>query len=372
MRTFGIEEELMLVDPGSGATVPVAGQVMDLYARSGSPMINPGAGVPAVALTHEFVHEQIETATAVHTTLNGLTRDIVAGRARADALARQVGARAVALGTAPLPAELHTVRLPRFEAIRNRMGLTAVQQLTCACHVHVGIESPEEGVAVLDRIRVWLPILAALSANSPFWHGTDTGYASFRTQLWGRWPTTGPTEIFGSADAYRRLVRNLLTTGVLLDEGMVYFDARLSRNYPTVEIRVPDVCLTVNNAVLIAALARALVETAARQWRSGQPPPVMPAPLLKLASWQASRHGVEADLLHPLEARPGPAKDIISLLLNRTLPALADAGDDARTEELLKALLRRGTGSSEQRNAYKDTRSFTAVVAEALKHTGTG
>ncbi|AUI52845.1 glutamate--cysteine ligase 2 [Arthrobacter crystallopoietes] len=372
MRTFGVEEELLLVDPGSGAAVPMAGQVMDLYARSDLSGIAPEAGVRAVALTHEFVQEQIETATAVHTTLHGLAEDILAGRARADFLARQVGARAIALGTAPLPAELHTVRLPRFEAIRNQLGLTAVQQLTCACHVHVGIRSPEEGVAVLDRIRVWLPALAALSANSPFWDGTDTGYASFRTQLWGRWPTTGPTEIFGSADAYRRLVRDLLATGVLLDEGMVYFDARLSRTYPTVEIRVSDVCLNAKDAVLIAALTRALVETAARQWRSGRPPPVMPAPLLKLAAWQASRHGIEAELLHPLDARPYPAEDVIGLLLDHTLPALADVGDDAWAEDLLRDLLRRGNGSRQQRNAYRDTRSFTGVVAEALKHTGTG
>ncbi|WP_205834518.1 YbdK family carboxylate-amine ligase [Crystallibacter degradans] len=323
MRTFGVEEELLLVDPGSGMAVPVARQVMDLYARSGVAGMAPEAGVRA------FVQEQIETATAVHTTLHGLAEDILAGRARADVLAPQVEATAIALGTAPLPAELHTVRLPRFEAIRNQLGLTAVQQLTCACHVHVGIESPEEGVAVLDRIRVWLPVLAALSANSPFWDGTDTGYASFRTQLWGRWPTTDPTEIFGSADAYRRLVRDLLATGVRLDEGMVYFDARLSRTYPTVAIRGlrrlsqrqrlcpyrrpgPRAGLDGSKAMAVRTAAacdpRSPAETcrlAGQQARHRSRTP----PSSGCAAFSSGRH-------HRITAQP-------------TLPALADIGDDA-------------------------------------------
>ena len=90
---------------------------------------------------------------------------------------------------------------------------------------------------------MWLPVLLALSANSPFWQGRDTGYASFRSQAWTRFPTAGPTEIFGSAAAYEARAAGLVDTGVLLDRGMIYFDARLSHKYPTVEIRVADVCL---------------------------------------------------------------------------------------------------------------------------------
>lgn len=363
------------MDPGSGAAMPVAGQLMDLHARgsttvSGSGSGGSGPGSLRAPLVHEFMHEQIETHTGVHTGLEGLAGDINAGRAWADSLAREAGARAAALGTAPLPAELHTVALPRYEAIRERMAFTAGQQLTCACHIHVGIASPDEGAAVMDRIRVWLPVLAALSANSPFWDGTDTGYASFRTQLWGRWPATGPIEILGSAGAYRRLVDALLATGVLLDEGMVYFDARLSRHYPTVEIRVADVCLRAGDAVLIASLARALVDTAARQWREGVPPPAVPAPLLRLASWQASRYGIEAELLHPLTAVPCPAREVIALFIGHVQAALAENGDETRTARLLHNLLARGTGASQQRTAFRRTGSFTDVVAESFHTPG--
>ncbi len=152
-------------------------------------------------------------------------------------------------------------------------GLTAQEQLTCGCHVHVSVESDEEGVAVLDRMRVWLPVLLALSANSPFWQGKDTRYGSYRSQVWGRWPSAGPVEIHGSAEAYHARVRSLVATGALRDEGMIYFDARLSHRYPTVEVRVADVCLDPADTVLLATLVRGLVETSAREWREGRPVP---------------------------------------------------------------------------------------------------
>ena len=151
-------------------------------------------------------------------------------------------------------------------------GLTAHEQLTCGCHVHVELSSADEGVAVLDRLGPWLAVLLALSANSPFWQGLDSSYASFRYQVWGRWPSSGPTEPFGTAEAYRETVQQMVGTGTLLDTGMVYFNARLSERYPTIEIRIADVCLRADDAVLIAALARALVETEARSWREGRPP----------------------------------------------------------------------------------------------------
>ncbi|MHA7286234.1 glutamate-cysteine ligase family protein [Arthrobacter sp. MDT3-44] len=96
----------------------------------------------------------------------------------------------------------------------QRFGLTAVEQLTCGCHVHVEIESEEEGVAVPDRIRVWLPPLLAITANSPYWNAADSGFASYRFQAWNRWPTAGPCEVFGSAKAYHAQVREILGSGV--------------------------------------------------------------------------------------------------------------------------------------------------------------
>jgi carboxylate-amine ligase len=254
-----------------------------------------------------------------------------------------------------------------------RFGLTLKEQLTCGFHVHVRVISGEEGVAVLDRIRVWLPVLLALSANSPFWQGRDSGYASFRYQAWNRWPTAGPCERFGSERAYRRHVQTLLATGVVLDEGMVYFDARLSRNHPTVEVRIADVCMEPAHATAIAAIVRALVERAAQEWRSGTPAPRLSAAQLRLAAWKASESGVEGTLLHPLLNLPCPAAEAVQALLTHIRPALAGSGDEEQVALELARILAAGTGSRRQRETMANTQSLAAVVKDAVDRThGTG
>jgi glutamate---cysteine ligase / carboxylate-amine ligase len=367
MRTFGTEEELLLIDPATGTAAPA---VADILKRAGGRGSRNG-GVGAV-LVHELKQEQIEAVTGVHTSLAGLGGAIREGRNLAGSLARQAGVRAAALGTPPLPGAFRTVPAERCHALETRFALTAVEQLTCGFHVHVGISSAAEGVAVLDRIRNWLPLLTALAVNSPFWNGVDTGYAGYRTQLWGRWPSTGPLELLGSPEAYRRLVAQLLGTGVPLDEAMLYFDARLSRNHPTVEIRVSDVCLRAGDAELIAALIRALVDTAAGQWKAGVPPVPAPASVLRLAMWQASRSGLEGELLCPDSGRPIPAAEAVAMLLDHVRPALEANGDLEQAGSLLAELVSRGTGAAQQRRAAGTAGDIAHSVAEAVRLTHAG
>ncbi|MGN8129649.1 glutamate--cysteine ligase 2 [Arthrobacter sp. RC1.1 241] len=358
MRTFGIEEELLLVDPAKGEAVPMAGELLNLYVRP----FEAGAGP---VLTAEFQQEMIEVVTPPHATLAGLQQDIIAGRAIAHQAAEDVGVRVAALGTSPLPANPHPVQLRRFKAMTEEYGLTAREQLTCGCHIHVSVESAEEAVAVLDRMRIWLPVLIALSANSPFWHGQDTGYASYRAQVWNRWPSAGPLDILGTPDAYHQLVHDMVSTGVALDEGMVYFDARLSRHYPTVEIRVADVCLRPENTVLLAGIARGLVETAAREWREGAEPVSVPSALLRLAAWKASRWGLRGELLDPRTHRPAPALAVVNALLNHVHQALVDMGDLQRVEEQVDRLLAEGTGAVRQMEVLHRTGDLERVVEDA-------
>ena len=203
-----------------------------------------------------------------------------------------------------------------------------------------------------DRARPWLAVLLALSANSPFWQGLDSSYASFRYQVWGRWPSSWPTEPFGTAEAYRETVQQMVGTGTLLDTGMVYFNARLSERYPTIEIRIADVCLRLDDAVLIAAPARALVGTEARSWREGRATPQPRTELLRLAAWRASRSGLDGALLNPVTGLPEQAQIVVNMLLDHCRDALADAGEDDTVAELLTALLARGNGAAFQRAAY--------------------
>ena len=251
--------------------------------------------------------------------------------------------------TSPTAIDPVPARKPRYAAMVEHFALTTAEQLTCGAHVHVEVASDEEGVAVLDRIRVWLPVLLAVSANSPSWQGRDSGYASYRYQAWGRFPSAGPSPIFSSAGAYRDLVDRVVASGVLLDHAMIYFDARLSQRYPTVEVRVADVCLRVGDTVLLAALVRGLVDTAAANWRRHAPAPQVATELIRMASWRASRSGLSDTLVDPLTSRPRRAADVVATLVEHVRPALRRSGDLVRVEEAWADLRGRGSGAVEQR-----------------------
>src|SRR3954469_9280374 len=301
MRTVGVEEELLVVDP-SGTPVPLAPEALAAAARRGEGETvqqhdaaeqadGEDDGEAGPRLVPELKQQQLELGTRVCTQLDEVAAELAHWRARADAAAASVGARVAALATSPVPVQPLPTPGQRYQQMLDTFGLTAMEVLTCGCHVHVSVEDDEEGVAVLNRIRPWLPVLTALTANSPFWQGRDSGYASFRSQAWGRWPSAGPNEPFADAADYHRLIDDVLATGTAVDTGMVYFDARLSANWPTVEVRVADVCLRVDDAVTLAGLVRGLVETAAREAADGRPVPEVRTEVLRLAAWRGGPAG---------------------------------------------------------------------------------
>ena len=128
----------------------------------------------------------------------------------------------MASGTSPVGDESRTTDDARYHHMERRFAALQRSELTCAMHIHVSVESDDEAVAVVNRIAPWLSVLAALTANSPFHGGGDTGYASYRRIVWNQWPTAGPTNSFADPAAYRRLVRDLIDTGAARDEGMIY------------------------------------------------------------------------------------------------------------------------------------------------------
>jgi carboxylate-amine ligase len=352
VRRVGVEEELLLVEPGTGQPRAVAETAMRAVRNTAGD--EPRAdGEAAQALEFELQRQQLETNTRPCRELGELGDELRRCRSLAAEVAGGAGARVAALATSPIPVTPQLVRSGRYLEMARAFGLTAHEQLTCGCHVHVDIASADEGVAVLDRIGPWLAVLLALSANSPFWQGRDSAYASFRYQAWGRWPNAGPTDAFGTAEVYHQTVRQMVASGTLIDSGMVYFDARLSERYPTLEIRIADVCLYADDAVLIAALARALVDTEARRWRAGVGVPRWRIELLRLAAWRASRSGLDEGLLDPRTGLPEPAVEVVNALLEHVRDSLDEAGDTPVVTELLAAVLARGNGSAFQRNAYR-------------------
>ena len=364
VRTVGVEEELLLVDPDNGRPRALIGRAVPsaLGAPSG-----PGVRVEG-GLDTEFQRQQLETRTEPVATLAALRAEVASWRRAARELGATVGADVAAVGTSPIEPIPLVSPGERYDWMAERYQLTAREHLTCGLHVHVSVASDEEGVGVLDRIRQWLPALLALSTNSPFWHGHDTGYASYRSQAVARWPSAGPLEVLGTPEAYHRLVEGLLRSEVILDRGMVYFDARLSEHYPTVEVRVADVCLRGEDSVTVAGLTRALVETAARSWAAGEPAPTTPVPVLRCAMWQAGRYGLSGSLLGS-DGRPQGAWAVVAALMSHVETALLDLGDLDEVRDGIDRIRRRGTGADLQRAALATRRSVRDVVTRVVAET---
>lgn len=375
MRTFGVEEELLIVDPETGMPLALADLMLPGLLP---PASETGRLVAAQRPVHEDAGfsfelklEQIETQTPPCLDYSELLRQLRQGRSLADQAARAHGARVAALATSPRGSATHTTPSPRYVTMQERFGLTVRNQLTCGFHVHTFVESAEEGVAVMDRIRDKLAVLIALSANSPYWNGAETGFESYRTQAWNRWPGSGPTMIFGSLPVYRRVVTRLVESGVLLDEGMIYFDARLCRHHPTVEVRVADVCLRAEDAALIAVLVRALVESAGREWADGVEPAPVPTLLLRMAAWQASNCGLRGQLLDFGTFLPTPAAQVVQALVDYLAPVLDEQGELELVREGIARIVAEGTGSQLQRQPFKHG-GLLAVVDRAVEVTTQG
>lgn len=381
MRTMGVEEELLVVD-AEGVPVAEGPEALAVAARRGegenveqhdrADRGDAGAAPGTAHLAPELKAQQVELGTPVCDTLAEVEAQLRHWRDRADAAAVAVGARIAALATSPVAVAPVPTGGERYGWLMDAFGQTARDVLTCGCHVHVSVADDEEGVAVLNRIRVWLPVLTAMTANSPFWQGQDTAYASFRSQVWQRWPSAGPTGAFADAADYHRLVEAMVGTGTVLDAGMVYFDARLSARWPTVEVRSADVALRAEDAVTLAGLVRGLVETSAREARSGGAVPETRPEMLRLAAWRAGRSGLTGELVHPRTGRPAVAADVLTDLLDHVRPALADAGDEGRVSDGIAALLSRGTGADLQRRVHQETGDLTAVVRAAVAATAGG
>ncbi|MGW7345752.1 glutamate--cysteine ligase [Streptomyces sp. NPDC054854] len=369
MRSVGVEEELLLVDSRSGAPLAVSAAVLAAARRTAWQQPGGRSDEELSNFEEELQKEQLEFATKPVTEMGELQDEIRRSRAEAAHYARAGGAVVAALATSPLPVRPSLNVDSRYEWLAEQFGLTTQEQLTCGCHVHVSVESDEEGVAVLDRIRPWLAVLTAMSANSPFWQGEDSGYGSYRSRVWNRWPSAGPVDVFGSADRYHEQVRAMVDTGVLRDEGMIYFDARLAAAYPTVEIRVADVCLDPTTPVLLAALIRGLVETAARAWQAGEPPARISTGMLRLASWRAGRSGLDGPLLHPETMQEVAAPHAVEALYQHVREALEDHGDDERVRESIARLHEHGNGARTQRQLLSTEGSLARVVTRCAQLT---
>ncbi|MBW8483613.1 carboxylate-amine ligase [Actinomadura parmotrematis] len=357
--TMGVEEEFLLVDPATGATVARAGPVLRRARAS--------RGVAAARFSAELTAAQVESVTGVHTSLDALCAELADGRARLAAAAAAEGALPIATGTPVAPApDAPFTEGERFTAIADLYEQVVRGYESCGCHVHVGVPDLDHAVAVTDHLRPWLPTLLAVSANSPSDRGRDTGYQSWRMLEQARFPGSGVPPRFGSAAAYRARLERLVECGVLVDEAMTFWLARPSSRFPTVEVRAADTAAAPADAVLQAALTRALVRTALDDLAAGREAPAADDQVCAAAVWSAARYGLAGPAVHPVREQRVPARDLLDELLDHVRDALEDAGDDAAVRTLVGRLDREGTGADRQRRAA--ARGLPALLDTIAAH----
>lgn len=361
--TLGVEEEYQIIDSQTRRLRPRVMQVL--------PEAQAALGEGAQP---EFQASQIEMATPVCLTLAEVRAQVVrARRALLDAAARD-GGRIGAAGTHPFSqsADQPVTPKPRYQDMAEQYRHLAHELVIFGCHVHVGLPDSDAGLGVMNRARHWLAPLVALCANSPFWEGADTGYASYRTELWVRWPMAGPPLLFASREEHDALVQALVATGSISDASKIYWDIRLPEKLPTVEFRVADVCLRVDEAVLLAGLVRALARTCYAQAQGDEPFQAARPELLRAAHWRAARYGLEGELIDIAAGRAVPAAELVQSLLLFVRPALEEAGDWDEVSALVTETLRGGNGAMRQRAVFAETNRMEAVVDYILEETVQG
>lgn len=362
--TIGVEEEYQIVDPATRQLQSRADRILPKAQRATS----------KEEVQPELLLSQIETATPICETLAEVRAEV--GRLRQEVItaAARDGGRIAAAGTHPFSRwqDQQVTPKARYEGIMQDYRYLARELVIFGCHVHVGLRDRDMAIQVMNRARVWLAPLLALSANSPFWLGEDTGYASYRTEMWTRFPMTGPPHVFESRAEYQALVRALVDTGSIEDVTKIYWDLRLPEKIPTIEFRVTDVCMALDETVMVAGLIRALVRTCYDEAVRDAPYPAARPELLRAAHWRAARHGLNADLIDVTAQCAVPAHEMIESLLNFVRPALEAAGEWDEISSLAQQTLLRGNGATRQREAFKRAGRLEDVVDLVVGETAAG
>ncbi|MFC4149755.1 glutamate--cysteine ligase [Micromonospora mangrovi] len=358
---IGVEEEFLVVDAVTRSVVPRAADVVARAAEQLGPRVSG-----------EITELQVETRTSPVWSVKELVDQLVEARRVVARAATADGLRVVASGTSVLPGAAHppVTRGPRqdrgtatFRGLHDELAI-------CALHVHVEMPDRERALLVGNHLRAYLPLLVAMTANSPYWEGRDSGYASWRTMIWPRWPVAGPPPRFDSEAHYDRVVAMLVDAGAVVDTGTLFWDIRPSARYPTVEVRVADVPVTAAESALVAALVRAWAVRADEAVTRGDTGPDIPAELLRAAYWRAARDGLDGELLDVATGRLRPAREALTDAVAQALPRLRSTGDAELVDGWLRSLLVAGSGAARQRAAAARRGVLTDAVDFLAAATG--
>lgn len=356
--TMGVEEEYKIVDLETRDLVRdlPAGMLEEIAARSEG-QVEP-----------EFMRSQIEVGTPVCTSVKELRAALAQLRSNVAEVAARHGLAPISASTHPFAAwtdQLNTDK-ERYNALAEAMGGVARRLLISGMHVHVGIEDEDLRIDMMNQVVYFLPHLLAISTSSPFWHGIDTGLASYRTSVFRSLPRTGMPDEFGSWADYRRHVDVLRRAGVIEDATRLWWDLRPSDRYPTLEMRATDICTNIADAMTVTALYVSLLSMLFRMRLDNQRWRNYSRMLISENMWRAQRYGMSEGLIDFGHGEIVPYEQLYGELIDLVRE---DATEMDCLEELEHGwtIMQRGTSSDRQIAAYRDSLAGGASVEDALR-----
>jgi carboxylate-amine ligase len=349
--TVGIEEEVMLLDPDHWT---LAQRIDSLL-----PELSPRLAGNVSAETHACT---IELATGVHGTVRSAAVELYSLRATLAAELHGQGLRPAVAGTHPL-AEGHEIEVSggaRYQLLHEGLRVLARREPTFALHVHVGVPDPELAVRAADRVRAHLPLILALSANSPFWAGRDSGMASARTPLFQSFPRAGVPRRAGSYATYVERLDVLLRAEAFPEPTFVWWDVRLQPRFGTVEVRIADAQTSVAEVAALAAFIQALVRLEATEGYADEAL-VEAHEVIEENRFLAARDGVAAKLVDPTSDTRVPAADQLAAVFEACSEHAMVLDSQAELE--VAAVLATRTGAEHQRE-LADSHGLDGVLPE--------
>jgi carboxylate-amine ligase len=356
--TIGIEEEYLVVDR----------ETRDLIKDPPSEMWDKLREVLGPQVTPEFLKAQIEVGTKVCARLDEAREDLATLRRDLSGVVKDYGAAIIASSTHPFAnwMEQETTEQPRYQRIAADYQQVARQMVICGMHVHVGIEDEHLRIDLMNQVRYMLPHLLALSTSSPFWAGAETGLLSYRLIIFKNMPRTGSPEEFESWGEYQRTVNILVEAGIIEDASKLWWDIRPSARYPTLEMRVSDVCTRLDDAMTVAAFYLCLLGYLFRLRRRNQRWRVYSPFLISENMWRAQRYGVEGTLIDFGRGELVPFGD----LMEEAIEMLAqDATEFGVIEQIrhMRTIAKEGTSAHRQLSVYRTALEAGAGEGEALE-----
>ncbi|MCP5364281.1 MAG: carboxylate-amine ligase [Hyphomicrobiales bacterium] len=341
--TIGIEEEYLLVDL---VTREVASDPPPDMLKMCEERI-PGLVQP------EFLTSQIEVATGVCISAAQAKQELADLRRTVAEVARGYGLAPIAASSHPFSewrAQRHTDK-ERYNMLARDMQSVARRLLICGMHVHVGIDDDELRIGLMNQVSYFLPHLLALSTSSPFWRGEDSGLKSYRLSVFDELPRTGLPSRFESFGEYKRHVDVMVGAQLIPDASMIWWDVRPSARFPTLEMRITDVCPNLEDAIAIAALYQSIIRMLYRLRRRNQRWRAYDNMLLNENRWRAKRYGIDAGLVDFGKGEVVPCADLLEELIELTQE---DAATLDCVHEVLRCreIVRHGTGAHRQLAVY--------------------